>query len=210
MRDFSPVLQALLESKNLDLVALVELQLKASTLRFALDTHPRLWNGQTFERQGGGFSETEESAERGIPSLQLTLQNRDGILGPKLHPAAGGEDPRGRRAVIRVAGRELLDGEDPEALVIGWTFFINDVHFQGREAVILEIGVFPAEVIRVPNRNLQGLRCVWLDYKGVHCGSASSLETCNRTLDDCKVRFPGEPLRYGAFPAQADARVLRL
>lgn len=210
MRVVHPPLQALLEGNALDQVALIEIQLAKSSLRYAVDDHPRIWDGKTFLPTGGGFSEVEENAERGIPSLNLSLQNRDGVLGPLLFPGAGGEDVRGKRASIYVARRDFLTGAAAGELVIGWTLFVNNVRFLGREAVVLELGVFPAEVIRVPNRNLQGLRCTWVDYKGVHCGYAGDLPTCDRTLDDCRKHFDGEPLRFGGFPAQTDARALRL
>lgn len=210
MRVIYPALKALLEGNALDQVALVEIQLAKSTLRYAVDTHPRAWDGKTFLPTAGAFSEVEENAGRGIPSLHLSLQNRDGVLGPLLHPGTAGEDVRGRRATIYVARRDFLTGGPAAELVIEWVLFVNDVAFQGREAVVLELGVFPAAEVRVPNRNLQGLRCTWVDYKGVHCGYAGTLEACDRTLDDCKRHFVGEALRFGAFPAQGDARALRL
>src|SRR6185503_7868700 len=117
----------------------------------------------TFAPTAGSFGEIQESAERQMPSLQLILQNADGVLGPLCHPDAGGEDLR----------------------------------------------VFPAESIRVPDRTCQGLRCRWL-YKGAHCGYVGDLATCDKTVEDCRRHFDGEPLRFGGFPTSADARALRV
>jgi phage-related protein len=200
---------ALLQGDQLDLVALVEIATSKDPLRYALDTDDRVWNGRTFVATSGTFGEIQESSEREIPALQLLLQNADGVLGPLCHPDAGGEDLRGRRVTIRQAARALLDGEDPDALVIEWTFFVNAYTWIGREAVAFEIGVFPAEAIRVPERTLQGLRCRWI-YKGAHCGYVGDLATCDKTREDCRRHFEDEPLRFGGFPTAADARALRV
>ena len=76
-------------------------------------------------------------------------------------------------------------------------------------AVAFDLGVFPAEAIRVPDRTLQGLRCRWI-YKGAHCGYVGDLATCDKTREDCRRHFEDEPLRFGGFPTSADARALRV
>ncbi len=209
MREKDPAFLALLSGDELDLVALIEIERATTPLRYALDTEPRIWNSLTFAPTAGAFGEIQESAEREVPSLQLVLQNRDGVLGPLAHPATGGEDLRGRRVTIRQASRALLTGTKPDDLVIEWALFIESVSWIGREAVAFDLGIFPASDIQVPNRNLQGLRCRWI-YKGLHCGSTSALPTCERTREACALRFPGAPLRFGGFPSSADARALRL
>ncbi len=209
MRQKSPALLALLEGDQLDLVALVEIERKTTPLRYAIDTESRVWNDLTFEATGGAFGEIQESAEREIPALQMVLQNADGVLGPLCHPDAGGEDLRGRRCTIRQASRTLLAGATPDDLVIEWVFFVNAYSFIGREAVAFDLGVFPAEEIRVPDRTLQGLRCRWI-YRGEHCGYVGDLPTCARTREDCRKHYEGEPLRFGGFPTSADARALRV
>ncbi|MCK6478565.1 MAG: hypothetical protein HUU06_00290 [Planctomycetaceae bacterium] len=212
MRQKAPALVALLQGDQFDLVPLIEIDTAAGPLRYAIDTHPRTWNGLTFEPTAGAFTEIEESAERRIPALRLVLQNADGVLGQKVHPDAGGEDIRGHRVTVRQASRDLLSGTTPNDLVIEWTFFVESYSWIGPEAVVFEIGVFPAEAIRVPDRTLQGLRCRWV-YKGEHCGYVGDLATCDKTLfgkNGCKVHFPDEPLRFGGFPTSADARALRV
>ncbi len=208
MRQKAPALVALLQGDQFDLVALIEVDTTAGPLRYVIDTHPRTWNGLTFEPTAGAFTEIEESAERGVPHLRLVLQNADGVLGPKLHPDSGGEDIRGRRVTIRQASRDLLSGTNPDELVIEWTFFVEGYSWIGREAVALGLGVFPAEAIMVPDRTCQGLRCRWI-YKGEHCGYIGDLATCDKTLQDCRKHFEDEPLRFGGFPTSADARALR-
>jgi phage-related protein len=209
VRSTGAAFATLLESDQLDLVVLVEIEKASGVLLYAIDALPRTWNSLEFAATSGYLEEIQESAERQIPALQLVLQNRDGVLGPVTHPASGGEDLRGRRVVVRQASRALLVGATPGDLVIEWTFFINTYSWIGREAVAFELGVFPAESISVPNRTTQGLRCRWI-YKGAHCGSTSALPTCNKTVADCRLRFVGEPLRFGAFPTAADARALRI
>lgn len=211
MRSLAAGYLALLTSDALDLVVLVEIQRAgtAAPLRYAIDTEDRTWNGETWTSTSGAFGEVQESAEREIPSLQMVLQNADGVLGPLVHPGSGGEDLRGRRCIVRQADRRLLDGPDPSALVVEWTFFVNAYSFVGREAVAFELGVFPAEVRDVPDRTLQGLRCRWI-YKGPHCGYAGTLPTCARTVDACRQRFGEEPIRFGGFPTSADARALQV
>jgi len=219
VRQKAPALVALLQGDQFDLVPLIEIDMAAGPLRYVLDTHPRTWNALTFEPTAGAFTEIEESAERRIPALRLVLQNADGVLGQRVHPdAAGGgsqpagEDIRGRRVTVRQASRDLLSGTAPQDLVIEWTFFVESYSWIGREAVVFDIGVFPAEAIRVPDRTLQGLRCRWI-YKGEHCGYIGDLATCDKTLfgaKGCKVHFPEEPLRFGGFPTSADARALRV
>ena len=96
MRSKNAAFLALLQGDQLDLVALVEIaRASASPLRYALDTEARVWNGLTFTPTAGAFGEIQESAEREVPSLQLVLQNADGVLGPLCFPEAGGEDLRG-------------------------------------------------------------------------------------------------------------------
>ena len=209
MRQKSAAFLSLLAGDELDLVALVEIERSSTPLRYAIDTEARVWNGLTFEPTAGFFGEIQESAEREVPALQLVLQNADGVLGPLCHPDAGGEDLRGRRCTIRQASRTLLTGAVPDDLVIEWVLFINAYSFVGREAVAFDLGVFPAEAIRVPDRTLQGLRCRWI-YKGEHCGYVGDLPTCARTREDCRRHFEGEPLRFGGFPTSADARALRV
>jgi hypothetical protein len=209
VRSKNAALLALLAGDQLDLVALVEIATSKDPLRYALDTEDRVWNARTFKATSGFFGEIQESAERELPALQLVLQNADGVLGPLVHPDTGGEDLRGRRIVIRQASRTLLTGTSPDDLVIEWTFFVNAYSFLGREAVAFEIGVFPAEALRIPDRTLQGLRCRWI-YKGAHCGYVGDLATCDRTREDCGRHFVDEPLRFGGFPTSADARALRV
>jgi phage-related protein len=209
MRQKDEAFLALLAGDELDLVSLVEIDRSTTPLRYALDTEPRVWNGRTFEATSGSFGEIQESAEREVPALQLVLQNRDGVLGPLVHPAAGGEDLRGRRVTIRQASRALLDGDTPDDLVIEWTLFIESTTWLGREAVSFDLGLFPVTDLEVPSRTMQGLRCRWI-YRGSHCGSTSDLPTCEKTREACALRFPDEPLRFGAFPSSADSRALRL
>jgi phage-related protein len=209
VRSKNAALLAIFAGDQLDLVALIEIATSDGPLRYALDTEARVWNGQTFAATSGFFGEIQESAEREIPALQLVLQNADGVLGPLVHPDTGGEDLRGKRVVIRQASRTLLSGESPNDLVIEWTFFVNSYSWIGREAVAFDIGVFPAESVRVPDRTLQGLRCRWI-YKGAHCGYVGDLATCDKTREDCRRHFEGEPLRFGGFPTAADARALRV
>jgi phage-related protein len=208
VREIAGPFQTLLEGDQFDLVALVEVDRAAGAMRYALDTHDRTFGGKAYSATAGGFAEVEESAERRLPSLRLVLQNLDGVLGPQLLPAAGGEDVRGRRVTILQVSREFLGQPDTAAYSIRWTFFVDSVGFAGREAVLLELGCFPAEHVLVPGRTTQGLRCVWA-YRGEHCGYVGSLETCDRTLDGsngCTKHFIDEPLRFGGFPGSADFR----
>jgi phage-related protein len=201
---------ALLQGDQFDLVALVEIETASAPLRYAIDPHPRTWNGKAFEPKAGAFSEIEESAERRIPSLRLALENADGVLGARVHPdVEGGEDLRGRRLHVWQVSRDFLGTAPPLDFAIEWTFFVEGYSWVGREAVVLDLGVFPAEAVRVPDRTLQGLRCRWI-YKGESCGYLGTLATCDKTLADCKRHFADEPLRFGAFPTSADARALRV
>ena len=209
MRSKNTALLALLAGDQLDLLALIEIATSDEPLLYALDTEPRVWNRQTFAATSGFFGEIQESAEREIPALQLVLQNADGLLGPLVHPDTGGEDLRGKRVTIRQASRTMLAGTTPADLVIEWVLFVNAYSWIGREAVAFDIGVFPAEAVRVPDRTLQGLRCRWI-YKGAHCGYVGDLATCDKTREDCRRHFEGEPLRFGGFPTSADARALRV
>ena len=208
MRQKSPALLALLQGDQFDLIPLIELDTAAGPLRYVLDTHPRTWNQKIFDPTAGAFTEIEESAERGIPRLRLILQNADGVLGPKLHPDTGGEDIRGRRLSIWQVSRDLIFSTPALDFAIEWTFFVEGYSWIGREAVALEVGVFPAEAIKVPDRTCQGLRCRWI-FKGEHCGYIGDLATCDKTLQDCRKHFEDEPLRFGGFPTSADARALR-
>lgn len=208
MRAKSSAFLELMLGEELDLVTLVEIPVSADvTLRYAIDTQDRTWNGSTWTATSGGFGELQESAEREIPAMRLILQNVDGVLGPLLHPKTGGTDIRGRRVTLYTLDRRLLDAATPVDAAIEVALFVNDVVWVDRQAVALELGVFPAESIRVPDRTLQGLRCRWI-YRGTHCGYVGDLDTCDRTREDCRRHFPDEPLRFGGFPSAADARTL--
>lgn len=209
MRSKDATFLALMQSDQLDLVLLVEIETAGDPLRYAIDTEARTWNGVTWSPTAGGLAEIQESAEREVPSLQLVLQNMDGVLGPLAHPDAGGEDLRGRRVTIRQANRGMLTGGTAADLVIEWTFFVNAYSWIGRSAVAFDLGVFPAEDVQVPERSLQGIRCRWI-YQGAHCGDSSGLPTCARTVADCRRHFGDDPLRFGGFPTAADARALRV
>jgi len=212
MRQKESVFLTLLQGDQLDLVSLVEIQTSGTPLRYALDTEPRVWNSLTFAATSGSFGEIQESAEREVPSLQLVLQNVDGVLGPIVHPHAGGEDLRGRRVSIYQAARALLSETPALAHVIDWTFFVNSYQWVGREAVAFDLTIFPASSIRIPDRTLQGIRCRWVrHYKGKHCGYTGDLPTCEGTVQDCMAHFSGEgeAIRFGGFPSSADGRALR-
>lgn len=209
MRAKDSAFVALLEGDALDLVSLVSIDLESGPVRLALDAADRAWDGETYSATAGAWDEMQESAEREVPALRLVLQNADGVLGPALDPNAGGEDARGRRVTVAQADRRLLDGGVAADRAIAWEFFVESVAWFGREAVALDLGVFPAALIRVPERTLQGLRCRWR-YKGAHCGYAGDLASCAKTRQDCAAHFPGEPLRFGGFPSSADARALRV
>jgi hypothetical protein len=203
---------ALLEGDALDLVVLVEIRRpKSATLYYAIDTEQRTWNGHDFLPTAAALGEMKESAERQVPTLQLVMQNADGVLGPLVHAPSGGEDLRGQRLIVRAASRTMLTGATPDDLVLEWSFFVNAYQWVGRQAVVFDLGVFPAESIRVPDRTMQGLRCRWLpNYKGLHCGYVGELATCDGTVADCKNHFLDDPLRFGGFPGSADARALRV
>lgn len=209
MRSRDATLLSLLQSEGLDATLLVAIALPSSTIRLALDTADRTWNGQTWTATAGGLGEMQESAEREVPSLQLVLQNLDGVIGPQIDPASGGEDLRRRRVTIYQCDRRRLSGAAAADLVVEWEFIASSVQWLGRDAVAIELGVFPAAEVMVPDRTLQGLRCRWR-YRGLHCGSTSELPDCERTVAACRLRFPGEALRFGGFPTAADARALRV
>lgn len=209
MRARDATLLSLLQSDQLDATLLVQIALASSTLRLALDTADRTWNGQTWTATAGAVTEIQESGEREVPSLQLILQNLDGVIGAALDPASGGEDVRRRRVTIYQCDRRRLTGAAAASLVIEWEFIASSAQWLGREAVAIELGVFPASEVLVPDRTLQGLRCRWR-YRGEHCGATSDLPDCERTVAACRLRFPNEALRFGGFPTSADARALRV
>lgn len=213
MRAIEAPFAALLAGDQLDSVLLVELQRTSGTVYYALDPEQRTWNGKTFEPSSGFLSEVMESTKREVPSLRLILQNADGVLGPKLYPGiTGGEDLRGRRVVVRRADRTQLGSAPAAGYVIEFTFFVESVTWISRADVALDLGVFPAEAIQVPDRSLQGLRCRWR-YKGEHCGYVGTLPTCDFTFDGkngCVAHFGADPKRFGAFYARGlDLRALR-
>lgn len=208
MRSKAAAFLAHLLGDQLDIVTFVEIDTSAGVLRYALDSSDQEWDGETWTATGGHVSEIQESAEREVPELTLTLQNADGVLGPLLHPDAGGEDIRGRRVTIRRACRSLLSGATPDDLVIDSVWFVRSYAWVDRVAVSIDLGVFPAER-EAPDRTLQGLRCRWI-YKGTHCGYTGTLASCAKTREDCRAHFAGEPLRFGGFPTSSDARALRL
>lgn len=209
MRSRNATFLSLLQGDQIDLVLLVEIETSGDPLRYAIDAEARTWNAVEWTPTAGSVGELQESAEREVPALQLVLQNADGVLGPLAHPDTGGEDLRGRRVTLYQATREMLTGATAADLVIEWTFFISDYAWIERAAVAFELGVFPAEEVKVPDRTLQGLRCRWA-YRGAHCGYVGELATCDRTVTDCKKHFEDEPLRFGGFPTAADARALRV
>lgn len=213
MRSKHADLVAHLAGDQLDTVLLIEFPAwkGAAALYFAIDTQPHTWNSKTFAATSGFVGQLQESAEREVPTLQIVLQNADGVIGPLAYTATDGVDFRGRRVIVREAARSLLTGANPESRVIEWVFFVNASAWLSRAAIAFDVGVFPAEQIRVPWRNCQGLRCRWVqNYKGRHCGYAGDLATCEGTVEDCARHFPDEPLRFGGFPTSADARVLRV
>lgn len=208
MRSKAAALLAHLLGDQLDVVTFVEIDMEDGPLRYVLDSTARTWDGEDWTPTSGALTEIQESAEREVPSATLTLQNVDGVLGPLLHPDLGGEDIRGRRVTIRHACRSLLTGPTADDLVIEWAFFVRSYAWAERLAVTLDLGVFPAER-EAPDRTLQGLRCRWA-YRGAHCGYTGSLATCDKTREDCRRHFEGEPLRFGGFPSSSEARALRL
>jgi phage-related protein len=116
---------------------------------------------------------------------------------------------RGQRMIVRKLRRELLGEAATQGLVIEWTFFINQYTWLARHAVTFEVGIFPVEELEIPSRTLQGIRCRWI-YKGPLCGSVSDEPDCPKTVPACILRMLGGPLRFGAFPAAADARAVQV
>lgn len=182
---------------------LVELRLPApvGTLRFALDAKDVTWNGNTFTAIGGWWGQFGQTTERQVTSLTLILTNADGVIGPKLDPKQGGVDGRGSKVVLRRTLRDFLTAGAPTQAVVEDTTYLEHYQWVDRQHLALGLATFPMQVIMVPWRTLQGLRCPFI-YKGKHCGYVGDLKTCDRTtlgVNGCKAHFGEAPMRTGAF-----------
>ena len=202
MRDLLSQFIADLQKDKVSFLHLVEIRLRSgNVLRLALNPTAVSWNGSVWSPTSGFWGEVQESAERDAPTLHFLLQNMDGVLGPVFDPNAGGADERGSRVILyRTLRSHLLTGNPGQSQILD-ALFLEDYQWVGTEHLALHLSLFPATMIQVPWRTLQGSVCVVL-YKGEHCGYAGPKATCDKSAfgpDGCKAHFPDEPLRFGAF-----------
>jgi phage-related protein len=191
-----------LAGDSLRIIRLVELQLEQATYRYAFGPNDVTWSSLTWTATAGAHTDAQESAQREAPTLRLSMQNLDGVLGKLVDPLVGGKDPRGRRVVIR----EVTEADIADASSVRSTTYVIDSVQCGRTAVVFQLGSPYALVVMVPSRTVGSVRCQWV-YRDRYCGSTSTLKECGKTLADCKMRFgTGEALRFSPGLARTRSR----
>lgn len=209
MRAPSASAKAALESATPSYVYLVELQLPdpVGTLRYALFGVDVTHRSVAWTKTAGGFTEIQESTQREVPQPRLVLQNLDGVLGPKFdRDVSGYVDPRGSRVVIYTVEASKLGAVNAD---VADTFVIEDFK-TSPEAVAFTLGNPMAVALRVPHRTTNPYGCAWR-FASKECGAipgvTTTFTTCARTLEECRARWPGQPLPYGGFPGVTQRRL---
>lgn len=197
---------ARLASDNFTRLLLLELLLE-TTYRYAFWPAPVTWNGQTYEPTSGAWTEQQETLEPEAPTPQLTLQNLDGVVGLRVDLLQSGKDVRGKKARLIITDPiAAATVPTPAGSWLEETQFIENYSRADTSAVVFELGVWPAVLVRSPWREVGLARCPWI-YKGAHCGfvslpDGSDVAKCAKTVEDCERHFPGLPLRTGQFFAR--------
>lgn len=150
------------------------------------------WNEKTWIAFPVEIDDVEQDM-KALPSLSIKISNVDGIVQSSLERYDGLVDAT---VTLRVVHQSMLHNPIPH---LEETFNVNDVNYDESWATFTIGADFwfynRFQVFRYLKDSCQ------YKYKGVRCGSESSLATCSRTILGCKERFPeGTPLRFSGEP----------
>ena len=153
------------------------------------------WNGQ----QWSGFPfELGDVSEDGkeLPKVTLKVSNITGIIQQYLEETNGGV---GATVILRVVHSEHLDQVKPE---IEETFSVQSTSCDAQWVTFELSGDFTTSLRIPPDRYLKDF-CPY-KFKSIQCGYQGTVNTCNKTLDDCRaksnsIRFGGEPALPGGI-----------
>lgn len=89
---------------------------------------------------------------------------------------------------------------DPTAEFPREVYFISRKTTENRDVVEYELSsAFDLQGVRAPKRQCLSSICQWV-FKSTECGYVGGIQTCNKSLSNCRERFGNGELPYGAFP----------
>ncbi len=208
MRDLDAAFVASLADAGADDFAfLVTIQHpKLATLYYALETRTITWGPtnarQTYIANRGEWGIIRNQLDQEPPGVTLSLQNLDDTWTNIIH---GSSNLNLNGALVDLVivriGIDPTDASTSAKSMIAETTWTVSGVVMTDDAVTFSLGQrFNVLGYDLPGPSLGGLFCRW-QYKSPECGSFSALRTCNKSLVDCRARFPdGVPLRFSEFP----------
>lgn len=158
-------------------------------LYLVLNTEDINWHDRQYIAFPFDISESTEDG-REIPAVTLKISNVSQAIQQYLEQAGGGV---GAQVTIRIVHSDHLEG----SAEIEETFVCQSCRADA-QWVSFNLGPGDPASIRRPERRFLKNFCPY-SYKGLECGSTSPLDSCNKTLGDCRAR--GNSTRYGGEPS---------
>ena len=188
--------QALIEANSLhsDGVWLILLEIQLSSLedpvRIVRNTENITWGGHEWQAFSFEIGDVTEDSKGELPTLSIKVSNVTKVLQPYVEAARGGN---GSPVILRVVNSKVLGNNFAE---VEEEFVVQHATCDNMW-VTFELGGDAILNSRFPPRRILKNRCPYV-YKGIECGSTSSLTSCPRTLEACEerknsLRFGGEP-----------------
>ena len=166
------------------------------TLRLVNNPDPLTIQGQVYQAAAFEISAKEETGR--LPQITLTAQDQTRFIQARMQEFGGGV---GSEVAVMVVNTALLDDE-PEIREV-----FKVVGASARDYVVsFDLGAENPLQMRLPRRLQYRDRCPWR-YRGVECGYAGPLPTCDYTLqgtNGCAAHNNTE--RFGGFPGIVNRR----
>jgi lambda family phage minor tail protein L len=161
-------------------------------LRLVRNNEDIVWNGYAWSAFNFTIDEVKEDYKARMTSIALQISNITQTVQAYVENNNG---LVGANVVLRVIHSQHLDTVLPEVEEI----FTIQATTCDSKWVTFDLGCDMLEQLRFPFRRVLKSFCAWRDhYKGIECGYAGELPSCDGTLQSCRdrdnsVRYGGEP-----------------
>ena len=167
---------------------LLEIRLQ-NTVYICYNNEDVVWKGQLYQAFPFQIGETSEESDGSDPNVSLKVSNVAQGLQWHVEDSGGGV---GTQVILRVVNSLNLNGDaDLEEYYTVLSCKV-DQHW-----VEFTLGTDYSARSRRPLDRYMKNNCRFA-YKGIRCGYAGILQTCEHTLQDCKNH--GNSKRFGGYP----------
>lgn len=175
------------------------------------DNSDIIWNGNVYQRYPVEMEGFEYTGSGQLPRPKIRISNALNLITAVLLTLPDGlEGAKVTR--IRTLARYLdavnftgnvnpYGTPDPTAEFPREIYYVDRKTIENRAIVEFELAaIFDLAGVRAPKRQCLSNICQWV-YKSTECSYSGPLETCNKTLKDCKDHFgENNKLPFGSFP----------